>query len=227
VEDRIAINLLLKGDMTREEVAKAVGMTQRAVSRWWARYRKGGADGLRRRKHTGRPPALNEEQRRELVEVLVRGAESCGFETDIWTTERIARVIYERFGIRYHPDHVRKILHSLGLSWKRVEGRARERNEGAVKRWIADALPDIKKLTETGGTLVLVDEAGFSPTPPMPNTWAMKGTTPRMKFNFDRKKLSAIGTGGITPSPGSYTSRCTTARWGARRSPSSSTSSSS
>jgi hypothetical protein len=55
-----------------------------------------------------------------------------------------------------------------------------------------------KKLTETQGTLVLVDEAGFSPTPPMPNTWAMKGTTPRMKFNLDREKLSAIG--GITPS---------------------------
>jgi putative transposase len=87
---------------------------------------RGGADGLRSRKQTGRPPALNEEQRRELVEVLARGAESCGFETDIWTTERVARVIYERFGIRYHPDHVRKILHSLGLpggGWKVERGR--------------------------------------------------------------------------------------------------------
>ncbi|MGC9088455.1 MAG: helix-turn-helix domain-containing protein, partial [Conexivisphaera sp.] len=118
MEDRIAINLLLKGDMTQKEVAKAVGVTQSAVSRQWTRYRKReGADGLRSRKHAGRPPALGEEQRRELVEVLVRGAEGCGFETDIWTTERVARVIYERFGIRYHPDHVRKILHSLGLSW--------------------------------------------------------------------------------------------------------------
>jgi putative transposase len=85
-----------------------------------------GGDGLRRRKHAGRPPALNEEQRRELVDALVRGTGSCGFETDIWTTERVARVIYERFGMRYHPDHVRKILHSLGLpggGWRAGRGR--------------------------------------------------------------------------------------------------------
>jgi transposase len=31
---------------------------------------RGGADGLRPRKHAGKPPALDEEQRRELVEVL-------------------------------------------------------------------------------------------------------------------------------------------------------------
>ncbi|MGC8696234.1 MAG: transposase [Conexivisphaera sp.] len=79
-----------------------------------------------------------------------------------------------------------------------MEGRARERNEAAVKKWVTDTLPVIKKLTETRGTLVLEDEAGFSPAPLMPNTWAVRGTSPRMRFNFDWKKLSAIG--GITPS---------------------------
>jgi len=54
-------------------------------------------------------------------------------------------VIYDKFWIQYHPDHVRKILHSLGLSWKRVESVARERDESAIRKWTVDTLPHIKK----------------------------------------------------------------------------------
>ena len=46
--------------------------------------------------------------------------------------------------------------------------------------------------------MVLVDEAGFSLTPLIPNTWAVKGTTPKIACNLNWKKFSAIG--GIAPS---------------------------
>lgn len=48
-------------------------------------------------------------------------------------------------------------------------------------------------MAETNGTLVLVDEAGVSLTPLMPRTWAPRGETPKIRCNFNWKKLSAVG----------------------------------
>ncbi len=45
-------------------------------------------------------------------------------ETDRWTTARFAQAIYARFGVRYDPDHVGRIMHRLGL---RERTRARKR----------------------------------------------------------------------------------------------------
>jgi transposase len=53
-----------------------------------------------------------------------------GFETDQWTTERVANLIEEEFRIHYHPDHLRRIpLNSLNFSLARsLKGIARERD---------------------------------------------------------------------------------------------------
>ncbi|MEM3855465.1 MAG: hypothetical protein QXG99_08090 [Conexivisphaerales archaeon] len=55
-------------------------------------------------KHTGKPAYLNDRQK--LVEVMLKGVESYGFETDI--TGRVARLIYEMLSI--HQGHVRRYL---------------------------------------------------------------------------------------------------------------------
>ena len=59
--------------------------------------------------------------------------------------ERIAALIEEKFKIRYHPDHVRKILHGMEFSSQKTEGWAREYDEEKVKDWVLHTLPDIKK----------------------------------------------------------------------------------
>ena len=41
-----------------------------------------------------------------------------GFETDRWTTARLAQAIEARFAIRYDPDHVGRLMHRLGLRAK-------------------------------------------------------------------------------------------------------------
>jgi len=142
---RDAIALLEKSDMSKSEVARALGVSYASVKKWWRAYADGGRklDALGAKRHAGRPPLTDVDQRRRLGGLLLKGAEYYGFETDIWTTGRVARLIDEKFKVKYHPDHVRRILHSMGLSWQKAEGVARERDE--AKEWVQNTLPDIKK----------------------------------------------------------------------------------
>jgi transposase len=144
---RDAIDLVLSGKLSKSEVASTLGVSYTSVKNWWKAYADGGMQmgALKASKHTGRPPLTDRNQRRRLARLLLKGAEHYGFETDIWTTERVASLIKEKFKVDYHPAHVSKILGSLGLSWQKVESVARERDETKVRDWVQNVLPDIKK----------------------------------------------------------------------------------
>jgi putative transposase len=142
-----AIKLLLGTKLSKREVASTLGVSYTSVKNWWKAYVDGGMKmgALKASKHTGRPPLMDRNQRRRLARLMLKGAEHYGFETDIWTTERVAWLIKEKFKIDYHPDHVSRILGSLGLSWQKAEGVARERDETKVRDWVQNTLPHIKK----------------------------------------------------------------------------------
>jgi transposase len=142
-----AIRLILGGKLSKSEVASTLGVSRTSVKNWWKAYVDGGMKmgALKASKHTGRPPLTDRNQRRRLARLLLKGAEHYGYETDIWTTERVASLIKEKFKVDYHPAHVSKILGSLGLSWQKAEGVARERDEAKVRDWVQNTLPHIKK----------------------------------------------------------------------------------
>src|SRR5229473_3000948 len=79
-------------------------------------YRRLRALALRRRPIPGPRPKLSEAQRAELADLLDRGAEAAGFVGEFWTTKRIAALIRRRFGVRYHPAHVSRLVRWLGFS---------------------------------------------------------------------------------------------------------------
>jgi len=60
-------------------------------------------------------------------------------------TQRIADVIKEVFHVRYHRDHVGRLLHRLAWSYQKPERRALQRNEEKIERWVQADLPRIKK----------------------------------------------------------------------------------
>lgn len=138
------MDLLAKG-LTGREVAERVGVDQSTVWRWRKALREHGDEGITTKPIPGRPPALSQEHRDRLVGMLLKGARAHGWSTDLWTTQRIADLIWRHFGVRHHRDHVGRILHQLGLSWQKPRRRATQRDEEAIERWVKEDVPRIKK----------------------------------------------------------------------------------
>ena len=76
----------------------------------------------------GRPPKLKVAQQRGLPRVPLKGLLAHGYNTNVWTTARIAEAITREFGVSYHRDHARRLMHSLNRSHQKPEKRAVERD---------------------------------------------------------------------------------------------------
>jgi transposase len=110
-------------------VARKFGVSRTTASRWCRALNGKGVEGLRKRRAPGRPSRLTTDQLRGVAEVYQAGPRAAGFDTDAWTTARFADAIFARFGVRYDPDHVGRIMHRLGL---RERSRTRRGGQGAV-----------------------------------------------------------------------------------------------
>jgi transposase len=131
---------------TQAEVAHELGVSRQSAHVWHARFTQGGVEALRSRGPTGPDPKLLDAQLAQVEQALLQGAMANGFDTDLWTLERVAVVITQLTGVRYHPGHVWVILrHRLGWSLQRPERRASERDEEAITRWGQLEWPRIKK----------------------------------------------------------------------------------
>lgn len=140
-----AIRLVEEEGLSQAEVARRVKVVRQTVSRWVAQYRSQGTPGLRKAGRAGRKPRLTAADYQRLEERLKQGPEALGYETPLWTCPRVAHLIEEEFGVRYHEGHVWKVLDGLGWSPQRPTGRARERNEEEIRQWKRKTWPAIKK----------------------------------------------------------------------------------
>ena len=140
-----AVRLVVEEGLSQGEAARRVKAAQQSVSGWVRQYRERGAAGLAKAGRAGRKPLLSQVQLAQLETFLLEGPEAHGFPTPLWTCPRVARLIQDRFDVRYHEGHVWKLLRALNWSPQRPVGKARERNEEAIRRWKRTTWPGIKK----------------------------------------------------------------------------------
>ena len=129
----------------QKDIAVALGVSEGAVSQWVKRGRAGGIEALNAHPPTGMTARLSAEQKAQIPALLAKGAEAYGFRGDVWTASRVAKVIDQTFGIRYHRDHVGRLLREAGGSRQQPIERATQRNEAAIKQWSEQRWPALKK----------------------------------------------------------------------------------
>lgn len=183
-------------------VANAVGVHVKSVERWVRMARQ--PNGLDAKPQTGPTPGLTDANLKRLERLLLKGAKANGWSNELWTAARVTRLIEKKFAIRYHPEHVRKILkRRLGWTSQKPRRKARERDDKEVTRWVGDEFPRIIREAWTRSAhLAFLDESGFFLTPTVRRTLAPRGQTPILTAWDRRDRWSAISCITLSPVAG-------------------------
>ena len=143
---RIAIGkALINGEMSIDEAARRCQVSRRTIHTWKSKIQKSGLEGLRLKKHLGRPQRLKAAQVKKLESILEKGALAAGYESELWTQSRIAEVIKKEFDLQYHPKSLSKKLKTMGWSFQKTTMKPKERNDAKIMGWIRRSWPRIKK----------------------------------------------------------------------------------
>ena len=145
VAKRLHAVLLNSEGRSSGELSAVLKAPRSKVSEWLAHYEAHGAEGLLEGFRSGRPPLLTAPQFVELSDIVESGPVAYGYDCGVWTSPMIARVIEEEFGVRYHPGHVRKLLHQIGFSVQRPRRVLVRADPAEQDRWHRRTFPNLKK----------------------------------------------------------------------------------
>jgi transposase len=109
----LAIANALEG-MSRAEAARLAGMERQALRDAVVRYNAEGLGGLRDRPKPGRPPRLDEGEQAALAARVFTDPDKDG--VSAWTRADLCRWLEARFGKKFHPSSLSRVLRRLELS---------------------------------------------------------------------------------------------------------------
>jgi transposase len=126
-----AVELVEQGE-SPDDVAHFLGCGRSSVYTWVKRAKQS-LEALAAKPHPGPKPRLTAEHLKELEGLLLKGAKAHGWRTELWTAARVAELIERHLGVRFHPEHVRKVL-KRRLNWtsQKPQRKAKERDEVAI-----------------------------------------------------------------------------------------------
>ena len=90
---RLQAYSLLKAGLSDAEVARQLGVHRQSVGRWKKQIAEQGRGGLKKTGRAGRKSRLSEADVKKIERKLKEGPETLGYETGLWTLQRVAELI--------------------------------------------------------------------------------------------------------------------------------------
>ena len=150
--------------MSQTEAARAFGVSRGAVSGWVQRWRAGGVRALRARRR-GRPRGsrLAPHPAATVVRLIVgRCPDQLRLPFALWTREALCQLLEQRWGLKVSVWTAGRYLQHWGLTPQKPLHRAFEQDPEAVRRWLQDEYPAIRRRAKREGVEIhWGDETGL------------------------------------------------------------------
>jgi len=166
---------------TQQEAADRFGVSRVAVNQWVQRWREGGEEALQARRR-GRPPQtqLNARQTGTTIRLIVgRCPDQLRLPFALWTREAVQQLLEKEFGVELSVWTVGRYLRRWGLTPQKPLHRAFEQDPEAVRRWLQEEYPAIRRRAKREGAEIhWGDEMGLRSDHFAGRSYGLRGQTP-------------------------------------------------
>jgi len=136
-----------------------------------------------------------------LEAMLREGALAHGWINELWTIDRVRKLIKVKFQIEVSQSTAWQIL-TRDLNWSSIKPQTilRERNENKINTWRETGFGRIwQRAQKRNAYLVFIDEAGFMLQPTLRKTFAPKGSRPVVRVSDPHGRISAACAIAVSP----------------------------
>ena len=174
---------------SKTEVARLFGVARQTVHTWVNAYQEGGAAALKARRRGRRPGKRLSGKQSAVIRRRIRDRHPDQLKLPfyLWTREAVGELIAREFGIEVSVWTVGRYLGDWGFTPQRPARRAWEQNPKAVRRWLREEYPAIRKQARAAkAEIYWEDEMGLRSDHAAGRSYAPRGQTPAIPTSGNR-----------------------------------------
>lgn len=213
---RLMVGILYKAGFSAPTIADWFDMRKNTLYEWLDRLN---AEPIDQAVHDDtppeRPPALDDQQKQQLKDVLHELSQEIGYEEPAWIPRLARRYINEEFGVEYSLRHVRDLMHEVGVSCQTPRPQPTSADPEERKQFSEEFQEEREELKESDYTVLAVDQTRKTVGADLYQAWFPEGERVSLPVSASREGVNLLGAvtaeGGtmFLESDGSFTSEVT------------------